>query len=278
MHIKGFHWATSTKIRPQLIASHTYIIGARDMPSPAISHDKWILDYSFTDGSNVKAGRERCPWKKRLANQAHLYAPRTKYWEHIQHDIRAGYIAFTDAKAAGVDRLTGTRGYARINDLSGKIGHHISEIADLGIELGEGAYWEAQTVFIQILGLLLTAEKVEDDLYSAHEKKQSVQTFSATVMAYLRMNYHRRLTLDEIAQAMHVSQSTLTHRFLKESGKSPIQALIEIRLDIARLLTLRGEKLDSIAVKTGFYDAFHLSKSFRKHYGVSPSRFHLTDK
>ncbi len=50
-------------------------------------------------------------------------------------------------------------------------------------------------------------------------------------------------------------------------------ALADLRMELARNLLLRGLKMDAIARQTGFCDAFHFSKTFRKRCGVPPSAF-----
>jgi AraC-like DNA-binding protein len=75
---------------------------------------------------------------------------------------------------------------------------------------------------------------------------------------------------------MKVSESSLNHRFKEETGISPIARLIEIRLEFAKSLLLKGEKLVNIADMTGFYDEYHLSKAFKKKFGISPKTFRKT--
>jgi len=44
-------------------------------------------------------------------------------------------------------------------------------------------------------------------------------------------------------------------------------------MDFAKSLLLKGEKLITIAEMTGFYDEYHLSKTFKKQTGLSPRTF-----
>jgi AraC-like DNA-binding protein len=72
---------------------------------------------------------------------------------------------------------------------------------------------------------------------------------------------------------MKVSESSLNHRFKNDTGISPIARLIEIRMEFAKSLLLKGEKLTTIADMTGFHDEYHLSKTFKKQIGLSPRAF-----
>jgi len=99
------------------------------------------------------------------------------------------------------------------------------------------------------------------------------RSLSERVDAHIREHYALRLTLEEIAQAMGVSRSTLTHRYRAETGTTPIARLCECRLEIARSMILRGETLKVVAANTGFYDEYHFSKAFRQRFGLSPRRY-----
>jgi transcriptional regulator GlxA family with amidase domain len=50
-------------------------------------------------------------------------------------------------------------------------------------------------------------------------------------------------------------------------------ALAALRIELAKSLLLRGLKIETVASQTGFFDAFHLSKTFKNHTGLSPSEF-----
>ena len=50
---------------------------------------------------------------------------------------------------------------------------------------------------------------------------------------------------------------------------------METKLEMVRdfLIHQPDAKLHEAALNFGFYDEFHLSKAFKKQYGVSPSKF-----
>jgi AraC-like DNA-binding protein len=98
-------------------------------------------------------------------------------------------------------------------------------------------------------------------------------SFAEKVDDYLREHSAERLTLAGIARHLHVSPSTLSHRYRQEAGRSPMKRLIEIRIGMAKGLLFRGYPLKTIAEQTGFSDMYHLSKTFKRQEGVSPRAF-----
>ena len=89
---------------------------------------------------------------------------------------------------------------------------------------------------------------------------------------YIDRNFHRKITLKELAARTGCSTSYLSHHFPAEFGM-PLRAYLRrLRLEKARLLVERGLTLKEIAAETGFYDEFHLSKAFKQFFGVPPSQ------
>ena len=100
--------------------------------------------------------------------------------------------------------------------------------------------------------------------------------FSPLVEEYLRKNIGRNLTLAEIASYMKTSESFLSHRFKEETGSSPVSRHAELRIEFAKSLILKGEKLKFVAEMTGYGDEYHLSKVFKAVVGLSPRNFKNT--
>lgn len=71
---------------------------------------------------------------------------------------------------------------------------------------------------------------------------------------------------------MYLSPVYISKIFKEETGESPINYLIKIRLEKARdiLLTSEGGSIKSIANSVGYEDVYHFSKLFKKYYGISP--------
>lgn len=94
------------------------------------------------------------------------------------------------------------------------------------------------------------------------------------VTAFLQEHSHRALSLTEVAQACHVSESWLYHTFPEHSGFTPLGFIIHLRLQEAcRALATTERKLEDIAASVGYEDSFYFSRLFKKHLGLSPSGY-----
>ena len=71
---------------------------------------------------------------------------------------------------------------------------------------------------------------------------------------------------------MYLSPFYISKIFKSETGDTPINRLIDIRLEKAKQLLEEGGSIQEVAAEVGYEDAYHFSKLFKKHYGVSPSK------
>ena len=83
------------------------------------------------------------------------------------------------------------------------------------------------------------------------------------------------LTEKEAAAANYVSVKTLRSAFVRRFGKTFCQYQMDGKLSrVCTLLRDRPDiKLGAIASELGFCDEFHLSKAFKRVYGISPSEY-----
>jgi AraC-like DNA-binding protein len=83
-----------------------------------------------------------------------------------------------------------------------------------------------------------------------------------------------KLKLDEIAAQTGLSASHFSRLFLNRTGHSPIDYLIQLKIQRAcRLLDNSGQTIAEVARGMGFDDQFYFSRVFRKVMGMSPVEY-----
>jgi len=252
----------------------------RVSPRGRISHAFWALDYAFCPGVTFRVGRVRNPWRERPAFTAHLYAPGTSYWERFcsaGSPLHSGSICFLGGDVAGLARLVdASDGCARFSDPQKIIASLLQRAADVGQQEGDAGFWKAQALLCHVIDALGQAQPAGEDGMWIVDGKARPRDGGEMVPAareYLRMNLHRTVALREIAVHLHVSVSTLAHRFRRETGRSTLGEHAQMRIRHIKHLLLMGEPLKAIAPVMGFGDIYHLSKYFRRVEGVSPRAF-----
>lgn len=94
------------------------------------------------------------------------------------------------------------------------------------------------------------------------------------VAAYIHTNYHRDLTLDQLAEVAGVSKYHLCNRFPHFFGVTPMDYVRNRRLEqAAELLRTSDLPITGIAARCGFSNVSYFGKVFHKIIGMSPSTY-----
>jgi len=269
-----------SKINPRIISAILNFQNTTRL-SGVIRNKSWVLDYSVDDCGLCLAGHHNRKWLPRTSGIAHLYAPGTPYREDtrgLDVPIESRYIIFAGGELAGLDKFTGSRsGFARFHDPENILGGLLYNIASSTVGT-ERSLWETQSIFYSIIELLHRhTSKMNDTENCWTINSDKVQTedelFIEKAERFMRKKLSGYVELEDISRFLNVSSSTLSHKYRKLTGRSPLDSLLNMRINEAKTLLLRGEKLKAIAEKTGFYDEFHFSKTFRKRTGLPPRKF-----
>lgn len=91
------------------------------------------------------------------------------------------------------------------------------------------------------------------------------------MLSYLYEHYARPVTLADIAAAAHISRSEAGRCFQAYLGCSPVEALIQYRLQRAwRMLQETDLTQQEISLACGFHSVQYFRRQFRKRYGCAP--------
>ncbi len=102
--------------------------------------------------------------------------------------------------------------------------------------------------------------------------KHSDVVFKA--MEYIRQNYDRKLSLDDIAQHVYLSRSYLSSLFREEAGQTLFSYINQVRVEKSKLFLMDPSiSLAEAAALCGFEDQSYFTKVFRKHTGFSPKQY-----
>lgn len=94
------------------------------------------------------------------------------------------------------------------------------------------------------------------------------------MMQYMQQNYQKGISLDDVAAHAGVSKSTVLNLFRKYLHVTPINYLINYRLnEAAALLSKTEKKVNTISDETGFNNVDYFCRLFKKHYRVTPSEY-----
>ncbi len=93
------------------------------------------------------------------------------------------------------------------------------------------------------------------------------------MLSYIYKHYMESVTLEDIAKAANISRSEAGRCFNTYMNCSPVDALIQYRLQVAHgLLNETSLSLQEICYSCGFNSVNYFSRRFRMHYGYTPGQ------
>lgn len=96
---------------------------------------------------------------------------------------------------------------------------------------------------------------------------------------YMKENIEKRIKVEDIARAFHLSPSRFYALFHHKTGSSPITYFNNLRIQQAcHYLDFTTMKINQISYKIGYDDAYYFSRIFSKIMGTSPQVYRKRDK
>lgn len=88
------------------------------------------------------------------------------------------------------------------------------------------------------------------------------------------LSFYLQESLDEAADAVHLSRRRFTELFRAVTGETWVQRLLRLRLEHARrLLTMTERSVTAVAFECGFEDLSHFHHSFKRSNACTPLEF-----
>jgi AraC-like DNA-binding protein len=102
--------------------------------------------------------------------------------------------------------------------------------------------------------------------YSSSERLKNI-------IEYMRAKSSENISLDNLAEIALCSSYHVIRLFRNQVGMSPHAYLIQLRLERARKLIDSGQSIADAALLAGFSDQSHLTRRFKKRYGLTPGLY-----
>jgi len=92
--------------------------------------------------------------------------------------------------------------------------------------------------------------------------------------SYIKDNYHKKITLSDIAASVNLSETYFHTIFTEAVGQTPHNYLTNYRIEQAKKYLWDSRiNMNDIAEKCGFCSQQHFSKTFKKETGMTPNHY-----
>ena len=126
----------------------------------------------------------------------------------------------------------------------------------------------------QILSLMVHNIDTEAE-HPFTSKTQRDELRIKKTLYFIETHFREQITIDDIAAYAEISVSTLLRLYHDILHTTPIQHVLQYRLEQIReeLLSYSGSSISEIAYSCGFNDISYFNRCFLKKYGCTPSEF-----
>ena len=112
------------------------------------------------------------------------------------------------------------------------------------------------------------------------KRVNSTKMLIEKAIMFINENYHEKeLSIEKICSYLNVSSAYFSTIFKKDTQKTFVQYLTDLRMEKAiELLKTTEDKTYIIAEKVGYPDPNYFSYVFKKQYGIAPSKYRRNDE
>jgi transcriptional regulator GlxA family with amidase domain len=134
--------------------------------------------------------------------------------------------------------------------------------ADLGIEVSR-AIAKTMVVYHRRSG----GQSQFSALLALEPKSDRIQD----ALAYAKSNLRKNLSVDDLADAAHLSRRQFSRSFRAETGQSPARAIEILRVESARaMIESSSHPIEIVARENGFSDSERMRRAFIRAFGQPP--------
>lgn len=148
---------------------------------------------------------------------------------------------------------------------------HISDISSAQIIRLKSVIEEENESFYKPLADSLMIQMLYDCIKSTEKPTSAVGEQMKRIIEYIDANITKNITLEDLADCISVSKSSISHIFKDNMQVSPKQYILQKRLALANSLIRSGIPPTTVAIQVGYDNYSNFYRMYKKYFEESPA-------
>ena len=144
----------------------------------------------------------------------------------------------------------------------------------IGISSSYSDIFDLKCAYDEAFSAIPLHQPNSEQIYHGLPKTLTSHPMLEQVLDFMHLHYNEDISLNQLAEIIHVNPSYLSTIFKKVYGDTIFNHLNQYRIEQAKTLLIQNNaKLYEIATLVGYSDAAYFSNLFKKHTGYTPSEY-----
>ncbi|MBR4581458.1 MAG: helix-turn-helix transcriptional regulator [Lachnospiraceae bacterium] len=157
---------------------------------------------------------------------------------------------------------------------------YLEDIIYANLQKEFGYELQTQSLICQLWLLFLSKVTVKEDGVKAEAPRRSMTADEIRIkdaIVFIEQNFQDPITLDDIANSIHVSKSECCRCFNRAVNMTPFEYLMHYRILKSAEIIQRNLKspvpISELATSVGFNNTSYFNKRFREYFGCTPTQY-----
>jgi AraC-like DNA-binding protein len=215
-------------------------------------------------------------------NLPHVFRNDRKYYEDTNVKEAHSLTVFFEWQAFGekflsLPELSNLHDFAKLSERGLLLQEPLkSRVAQLIKQMFKKTGMDRLIVLLKIMDILSGNKTMEplasSGVYNEFDELDGKKL--ADIYRFTMNEYHRKITLEEVASIAHMTTNSFCRYFKKRTRKSYVDFLTEIRIGQARKLLQRDHlSISQISLEVGFNNLSNFNRKFREVCSITPTEF-----
>jgi AraC-like DNA-binding protein len=215
-------------------------------------------------------------------NLPHVFRNDQKYYDNPQEGQAHSLTVFFEWKVFGetflsLPELSHLSEFSRLSERGLFIQEPVkSRIAQLIKQIFRKNGMDRLIVLLKILNILSVHRNMEplasSGVYNDFDEVDGRRL--AEIYRFTMKEFHRKISLDEVAEIAHMTTNSFCRYFKKRTRKSYVDFLTEIRIGHARKLLQQDDlSISQISIEVGFNNLSNFNRKFRSICSITPTEY-----